>query len=236
MLSNATREIIERFWATELGCPIEALRQPGISVVPRYQRGAFFLQIGHSLVFSVPELSMKRVEETVELTSAMECFDAAGIAELLGPSVTLILGPCPIGYLESTMLRVPEESTARRLMPKDAGAVEQLSAECGREAWEHGGVEFGVHEAVFGAFTDVRLVAAASFERWGNVIAHVGVVTAPGHRGMGFGKATAAAATQHALGVGLLPQWRTLASNHTAISVGKALGFEMVATHYFARM
>ena len=87
MLSNATREIIERFWATELGCPIEALRQPGISVVPRYQTGAFFLQIGHSLVFSVPELSMKRVEETVELTSAMECFDAAGIAELLGPSV-----------------------------------------------------------------------------------------------------------------------------------------------------
>ena len=236
MLSTATREKIERFWSMELDCAIDALRRPGITVVPRAQPGAFLLRYGDACVFSVPERLLERVVEATGHRGAAECFDVGAIKAMLTPGVTLILGPCPIGYLEQSMWRAPANAPSRRLNAGDAAEVEDLAQACGSEAWEHGGIEWGVHDAVFGAFAGGRLAAAASYERWGDAIAHVGVVTSPASRGKGLGKMVAAAAAQHALSVGLIPQWRTLASNHASVAVGKALGFETVATHYFARL
>jgi GNAT superfamily N-acetyltransferase len=119
---------------------------------------------------------------------------------------------------------------------EERAALEGLAARCGEEAWKHGGVELEEDRAVYGCFVDGEMVSAASYDVWGGVIAHVGVVTDPGHRGHGFAKSVAVAAVGHALDNGLVPQWRTLASNAASVGVGRAIGFEGFAEHYFVRL
>jgi hypothetical protein len=52
----------------------------------------------------------------------------------------------------------------------------------------------------------------------------------------GHGKSAARAAACHALNVGLVPQWRTLASNVASVGAGRSLGFTTWATHFFVRL
>ena len=68
-----------------------------------------------------------------------------------------------------------------------------------------------------------RVVAAAGYHRWVDTAAHVCVLTAPDHRGRGLATAVAAAAVQHAVADGLLPQWR--ARIEPSRRVARALGF-----------
>lgn len=156
-----------------------------------------------------------------------------------GAALSRLLGPCPIAYCDEETFR--SAGAEARLAPgllgrEDRAAVEVLAAGCGQEAWDHGGVELDAQEAVFGCFVGSELVAAASYKVWDGVIAHVGVVTHPAWRGRGYGRAVAAAATQHAISDGLVAQWRTLASNLPSVAVGTAIGYETVAEHFLVAL
>ncbi|WP_327305196.1 GNAT family N-acetyltransferase [Streptomyces sp. NBC_01298] len=75
-----------------------------------------------------------------------------------------------------------------------------------------------------------RVVAAAGYGTWPGGVAHVGVLTAPRARGRGLARAAGSAAVAHALGAGLLPQWRarTPASRRVAAGLGfGGLGFQL---------
>jgi GNAT superfamily N-acetyltransferase len=58
---------------------------------------------------------------------------------------------------------------------------------------------------------------------WEEQTAHLSVLAAPGWRGQGPGRAVASRAVAHALGAGLLPQWR--ARPVESRRVAAALGF-----------
>lgn len=55
---------------------------------------------------------------------------------------------------------------------------------------------------------DGDVVAAAGYRLWPRRTAHRSVLTAPGRRGRGLGRAAATRAVTHALAAGLRPQWR----------------------------
>jgi hypothetical protein len=50
--------------------------------------------------------------------------------------------------------------------------------------------------------------AGAGYAEWEQIIAHLGVLTPPAFRRRGFGQVAAALATNDALDLGLVPQWR----------------------------
>ncbi|MEO3795898.1 GNAT family N-acetyltransferase [Nonomuraea sp. B10E15] len=68
-----------------------------------------------------------------------------------------------------------------------------------------------------------KVVAAAGYQQWLSMAAHVSVLTAREHRGRGLARRVASAAVADALASGLLPQWR--ARPEPSRRVARALGF-----------
>ncbi len=238
MIHRLTQTRIEKYWAKEFGCSIDSLLTPGSKVFVRSdENGAMVFRYHECCIWHVPERFAAAVRRSVQSHDGIDAvFNREFIAGLFGPAAQVIFGPCPLAYCDDSVLRRDERlRPCRKLTGGDAAAVQRLAAACGPEMWNQGGVEFDVHPVAFGCFADGQLVSAASYEIWGNVIAHVCVVTAPAHRGHGFARSVATAATLDALDQGLVPQWRTEASNVSALGVGQAIGYAWFATHFFAR-
>jgi GNAT superfamily N-acetyltransferase len=237
MLSEQTIVRIMQFWAGHLGCSAAVLRDPGVKVLGGARPGTMF-------IFRYQDACLWQVHaDSVASTVAIldqrlpvaQAFSEGFVRNTIGPALNRLLGPCPLGYCDARTFRRDAVATqCRQLIPSDHAEVDDLARACGAEAWEHGGVDLPTQPAVFGYFEGGRLVAAASYEIWGSAIAHVGVATAPDWRGRGLGKIVATAATADALERGLVPQWRTLASNVASVSVGRAIGYQPVAAHFFA--
>ncbi len=72
---------------------------------------------------------------------------------------------------------------------------------------------------------DDRPVAAAGWVEWAGLLARVGVLADPVHRGRGRGTLVAAAATNDALASGLVPQWRSAVGNDASRRLARRLGY-----------
>ena len=75
-----------------------------------------------------------------------------------------------------------------------------------------------------------QTVAACGYWTWPQRTAQIGVLTAPGWRGRGLARAVGSAAVAHALGAGLLPQWR--ARVEQSQRVARALGFRELGAQF----
>jgi predicted GNAT family acetyltransferase len=81
-----------------------------------------------------------------------------------------------------------------------------------------------------GVFKDQELVALASYQLWGERIAHIAVVIHPLFRGLGYAKAAVSALTRIIFERQLVPQYRTLETNSTSMDIVARLGFSGYAT------
>jgi GNAT superfamily N-acetyltransferase len=239
VIHRLTQTRIEKYWTKEFGGSTDTLLKSGSKVFVRSDNSAAFVfRYYECCIWHVPQRFAGSLQRSIQTHDGVDqVFTTGFIAAVFGSAAERILGPCPIAYCDDTSLR-PAESLppCRSLTKADKPAVERLAIDCGPEAWSHGGVELDAERAVFGCFADGRLVSAASYEVWGNAIAHVGVVTAPAFRGRGFGKAAATCATADALGQSLVPQWRTLESNVASVRLSQAMGFVPVAAHFLVRL
>jgi GNAT superfamily N-acetyltransferase len=235
MLAQHTIDRIEQFWASHFGCSTAVLRGPGITVLPNPRNMIWVFRYQDACLWHVPQKMVPAFTAALRgPQSAEQVFSEEFIRATVGPALARMLGPCPIACCDAqTFHRGHISPNCRQLGPADSAAIDRLAQACGPEAWEHGGVDPATHPGVFGYFEDGRLCAASSYETWGGTLAHVGLVTAPDVRGRGLGKIVATAATAHALERGLVPQWRTLASNLPSLAVGRALGYQPVAAHFF---
>jgi len=82
----------------------------------------------------------------------------------------------------------------RLLAGQDLAELERLAAACGATAWGHSGID-PARPPVFGCFAGEVLAAAGTLDRWGDRLLHLGIVTHPGYRGRGYGKAVVSAMT-----------------------------------------
>ena len=158
-----------------------------------------------------------------------EQLEAAGIS-----SVGAIIGPAFIGYGTASSLDLNEARLARPLSA--ITNIEELRAACPPMEWDHGGSDptsvstFGV----VGAANEV--LSLAGYEVWNASIAHIAIVTHPGHRGRNFGRAAVALAAQHALAAGLVPQYRTLRANTASMKIAERLGFAEYGFSVYVRL
>ena len=131
-----------------------------------------------------------------------------------------LIGPASIAYAESVP---PPTHPARALGPDDALAVDTLRQSCDAGEWAHGGGD--LERPCAAVFVGGQIAALASYEVWSGAIAHLYIVTHPGHRGRGFGRSAVAYLAGCAIAAGLLPQYRTLVSNRASSRLAEALGF-----------
>jgi GNAT superfamily N-acetyltransferase len=138
-----------------------------------------------------------------------------------------VIGPAFIGYADAATFQGCDDAGARLLEDSDAQAMRDLRAACADEEWEHGGA--APRATAVGIFESGELAALASYQRWGDWIAHVSIVTHPQRRGRGLGRRAVSAITRLALRGGLVAQYRTLVENRPSLALAERLGFRRYA-------
>ncbi len=130
-----------------------------------------------------------------------------------------VLGPAAL-YFTLTHPQIPTDGiTVERIAVGGRQAIELTSRVSPDEAQEA-----DVEEATvtFAAMVAGEAAAVVGYRVWPGGIAHFSALTDPAHRRHGYGRAAAREAVAHALGAGLLPQWRArpLASQRFAQTFG----------------
>ena len=67
--------------------------------------------------------------------------------------------------------------------------------------------------------------AGAGYDIWSGILAHLGVLTAPDHRGKGHAVFITKVAVEEAMAAGLIPQWRARTDNTASIKTALSAGF-----------
>jgi RimJ/RimL family protein N-acetyltransferase len=242
MLTAKALEIADSWWARDFACTAEELRPASTHVQEHTgaltgDEGIWLLAVGLYPRVSMPVAVPLSLWDRAASWSRSTLEEPMMIARELAPLVaSKVVGPAFIGYATTSNFKSRPAAGVRALGEADAPAVSALRSRCTAEEWEHGGSELGT-VPTFGAFTSAGdLAALAGYERWGDDIAHISIISAADSRNGGRATAAVSFATEHALAAGLLPQYRTLRSNHPSIHVAKKLGFVEYGVSTYVRI
>jgi GNAT superfamily N-acetyltransferase len=197
--------------------------------------GIWILALGGSLNISLPP-GAAALTQHARTWSIELIYDANALGNALSTlRVTKVIGPALIGYGTAETLNLSDARDARELTAADTPAVERLRSAGSTEEWQHGGSRLE-SVARFGVTDESgELAAVASYEVWGT-LAHIAVLSDPRVRGRGFGRAAVARAALHATDAGLIPQYRTLFANFSAMGIARRLGFEEYGFSVYVRL
>jgi hypothetical protein len=219
---------IGQHWTLRLGCPIETLTEPAVTVLPHDAlsgwQGAFLFRHGPACVISVPQSFVPRVQEMAGDAEPDQVFTLECSRAMFGPAAERIIGPAWLGYADAMDFRPVLSTQTRALSPDDLPALRRLAAACGPE-WEDSGITFE-SPLVFGRFVEGELAAAGTVERSSRDILNVGIITHPDHRGSGYGKEVTTALTNYGLERGGIMQYRTLEANVPSMRIARTLGYQ----------
>lgn len=208
---------IRRVWAERLGIAEGPLVREGVSAVSwEATPAASAVRIADTTILGAPPRALEKLTGCSPAT----LLDPAALVSALDGLEPVLFGAAQLAYLDAgTFTPAPSLHAAAA----DGGAIERmLDALPARDRDESGlaGMErFWVVRS-----TDGTAVAAAGYETWSAAIAHIGVAVAPDARGNGLGAAVASAAAAHALGAGLVVQWRSGLPNLASRRLGERLG------------
>lgn len=120
------------------------------------------------------------------------------------------------------------DEDVRTLEPGDGAAFAALVAACDGAEVDEAFVELD-HWAVVGAFVDDELVSVASaFPFRSGRAADLGVLTAPAHRGRGYGRRIVRTLARIAIQRGHEPQYRCRVDHTASTALAAAAGFEPI--------
>jgi len=235
MLDDRTLSILDKYWASHLGCQPEQLFAEPLHILTHGLQladynGVFALFRDGGGVVSIPPDRSETLRRL--LSGLMHDGSPARLASALSSVAAEIIGEAYLGH--ATQVSQPRLHPVRELGPADTAALSALQAACGERDWEHGGVS-GERPAS-GSFANGELVAVASYEDWAGTIAHICVITHPDFRSRGFGRSAVAHLSERAIRMGLLPQYRTLETNRGSMRIAEVLGFQRYATSIAVRL
>jgi RimJ/RimL family protein N-acetyltransferase len=235
MTADASLDDVRAYWTAHLG--FDPDRANGVLVarpegtLSRYA-GVYVFRHGYSCIVSPPPAWRPILREALAGRTPDEAFDVAALTAALGDAAGLVVGPAFIGCADAEDFRPappPRNDLRTRLLePRDRPALEALAAACPPIEWEHSAIEYD-RAPIFGAFEGDVLVAAASYEAWGDRLRAVGFITHPSRRHRGYGLAVGSAATAHGIAGGYVMIWQTLESNAPSMAVAKRLGYQPYA-------
>jgi GNAT superfamily N-acetyltransferase len=241
MLSAATREVADAYWAGFFGVEAERLRPGEPLVVPHAAElgdyaGMYAQSFGAAPVASLPPALI--AEHGARVADGLR----GGLVadgrwrEIFGERLDASIGPAAVRYADREAFRSADSrGEARLLTEDDRAAVEGLRAAVSAAEWSDGGSEPDA-TPLLGVFEGGVLAALAGWEVWGGAIAHLSIFSHPGFRGRGHGAAAVSALTRIALERGLVPQYRALETNAHSVAIAQRLGFVPYARSLAVRL
>lgn len=237
----AFHHAVRRTWAAHFGCPTERLEQPGTTILPEPQYAGDKLialwRIGARTFAQVdPQLAdaVRRVTNGLPGGATMTADDLTrdwGDAAIQSRDAGLVHYLYPPDLVPQTP---PASYTVRALTLADDGAMRTLHAACCPAEVDDGYVEVS-HEIAFGCFEGEALVAASSgYRRTGFM--DIGVLTHPGHRRRGLGKAVVGALCAWSVAHNVINQYRCNADNVGSQATALRLGFRQFFTSESIRL
>lgn len=231
MTNDASMEALRAYWREHIGFDPDMTQ--GI-VVARpegtmgHYHGVYVFRRGYGLIVSPPPRWRALLRDALSGRTPDQAFDAGVLEQILGADAAMTVGPAWIGVAdESDAARVTPQG-ARLLEERDRPALLALKQAVSPTEWEHSAIEVE-RTPVFGVFEGPALLAAASYEPWGERISAVGILTHPLHRRRGCATVVAAAAVAHGLARKQVMLWQTLESNAPSMAVARTLGFQPYA-------
>ena len=79
-------------------------------------------------------------------------------------------------------------------------------------------------------------MATSGYVVMGSVLAYIGVIAHPAHRGKGFAKMVVSSAVAEAFRHDLVAQLRTTQANESAVALAQSLGFQHYASTYDVKL
>jgi len=172
---------------------------------------------GDAITASVDRPDLKPVvEAALEGLSPDEATTPEVVVPRL-PSAQATLGPAFLFY-------PPADFRAATAGAEEASAdqISDLLTSAPPGELDESGISHIESSAFVSGADDGTVASACGYRRWPNGVAHLSVLTHPGHRGQGHGRRAAQAAIGAAIADALLPQWRARpeASQRLAVAVG----------------
>ncbi|MBO0594853.1 GNAT family N-acetyltransferase [Nesterenkonia sp. E16_7] len=213
-LTDITRRRIVTAWANALGVPPADIRRDEWVFVERADLTAVVVVRvdGFGLV-AAPAKILDRLGDV----SRESLLDADALAGMLASAD-------PIGSADLLFAERSPRSSPSSVIPARPLDLATMRAGVSAAEWEESGLE--ETECQWAALNPAGDPAAiAGFSRWRSELAQMGVLAHPEHRGAGFAYAAAAAATDAALGAGLIAQWRSRQGNQASRVLAQRLGY-----------
>lgn len=232
-----TTKKVDAHWAAYFGCAAEDLNAPKTKVVPHAAlqgyEGALVFRHAEACVVSVPDATPEIERRKLREARPEQAFDPGFLSRVFVVSQDKISGPAWVGIADRSDFR-SAKGTARELGDADEEALNVLAEACGEAAWKQSKLLVDL-KPMFGLVIGREIVAASAYRTMG-VMAYTGVLTHPGHRGKGYARGVASASMEHAFDKGLVPMWRTMHANTSAVGLAKALGFRPYASTYDVKL
>ena len=218
-----TEAIVRLAWARVLGLPDAALSKPAAGLITRpSDEVIMFLRLWQHEVLVGPSGFLDHVSGR----ASDELVDGSRLLALSGRWGGRLLGQATLAFRDEYL--VLDERVAVSVTD-DPAAVLDLEKACPPDDV----AEVGLADMSRALVTLDELdqpTAGAGYAEWEQIIAHLGVLTPPAFRRRGFGQVAAALATNDALDLGLVPQWRARIENRASRSTAARLGFVEVGS------
>lgn len=231
-LGSRTLWTLRHYWADRLGVPSRAFDEAEVTIGTAEEGGIQVFSRDETVVVGVPPELQDSAGAEIEHLATVDTGDRDEVHEWFSrfDEIEQVLGPTFYGYADRESVS-PVTAAARVLTAADRSAYQAFRQGVPDTEWDAGGMQFTPGETV-GLFVDEELVAAAGFEVWDGLLAHLAVVTHPAHRGQGYGQVVVSRATEQAFTDGYLPQYRTSDAWPWSVALAKNLGFHRFATGY----
>ena len=231
---------VDAFWAYDFfNCAMSDFRGGRDIVRPHSflsgYHGVFIMKAFGKFIVSAPEDKVEIFDRIANRGN--DLFDPALLQRRLKDSFAAYIGPSWLGYpRHGHAYEGPEHVYVLPKVDKRRSLVfERLKISCDETEWSHSGIdEASEHIAV--QFLGDEIVSAASYEKWGDKLAHIGVITHPQFRNRGYAKNVLASITGFVHRQGFIPQYRTLSANTPAVKAAVQCGYEEYASHIAIRL
>lgn len=213
---------VREAWSDRLEIDISTLQNPGLRLISRESSyGLTALKFFNSIV----AICQPSLLPTLSLLSPADLFDMPILLEALSKHKTNPIGIASISYADETTLR--EASHFKPARHSNLPEVESILSSCTDEEQEESAIAAMPLHFVIDS-SDGTAGAVAGYEVWNDKIAQLGILCKPKHRGQGLASSAAHEAAEHALSIGLIPQWRCRLGNASSYRVSQKLGFHEV--------
>ncbi|PRY57370.1 GNAT family N-acetyltransferase [Glycomyces artemisiae] len=203
------------------GPGVQVVASPGSKMCPPGWVGIVVL--GDAAIATVPtEDALKPVQEALSSISVASLTQSDVLKSVL--PIQAVLGPATLAYLSREHFVPTRPEVIEQVAPDDPD-VQALLKEVGVGDADESGIG-EITSAAFVVREEGKITAVAGYRAWPGATAHMCILTAEAARGRGLAKRAAAAAVDHALTAGLLPQWR--ARPEASRRVASALGFRQL--------